>query len=309
MDNASIARFRRWGLAAPLFLLAGPAQAKECVVGKPCGDTCIEVADTCHVGAGTVQPRYSTERNVGAPVIGAYLDSYYAEKERLETAKAARDDNNNPGYRYDAGFAAMDEWGKAEEERMAKMQRLMDAGKRAVDEGDYGTSAAMYANAAFVPWCMLFPKDDDLGQHVVAAYGAGVAYEAAGNMRRATDYYILSMVMGDGWKPKRHNQAEVTTELIRELRKRAEEAIGAPPFPGIDPKPRCKSYIEPDGDRGQPFAKGEKFYPAFADGEWVWGWHDIGDTTIGEWVKEKCLFGGIEKAPDVVRLEYRAAGE
>ena len=33
-----------------MVLVAAPAAAeKRCVVGKPCGETCIEVTDTCHI--------------------------------------------------------------------------------------------------------------------------------------------------------------------------------------------------------------------------------------------------------------------
>lgn len=41
----------RWLVVVMSFLLVVPALADVCRVGKPCGNSCISVHDTCHIGS------------------------------------------------------------------------------------------------------------------------------------------------------------------------------------------------------------------------------------------------------------------
>ena len=71
-----------------LMLLAPRAQAKNCLKGKPCGNSCISMNDVCHVGAGSASTALDTRRTEG-PTLGQRIKENLRGAAR-ETRGAAR---------------------------------------------------------------------------------------------------------------------------------------------------------------------------------------------------------------------------
>lgn len=296
-----------WAVCAPLLVFSVRGHAKDCSIGKPCGDTCIEATDTCHVDASAVQPYYDSSRDLGPPAAGAYLDAYYAEKERLSTqmATAAPD--------YSSYWAARAQ--AASDAVMAHRSAMHDYVDRAVDAlnaHDYALAADISGEGAAYRWMPVSDEDDFMG-HLICIQSHAIAMLKLGKTDDAMRWYVYAAAFGDGLYPKPENLNSEYRAAVTKFREESEQVVGPSPFGYVPAKRGCKTFVAPDkkSERGWDFGEGDVFSPGFAAGGWVWGWHKLAgkEKVVGEWVSEPCIFRGLAKKPDVVRLVPLARDE
>jgi hypothetical protein len=251
-----------------LFLLA--ADAKDCTIGKPCGDTCIEQSDTCHLSEAAVQDRFEGAARLAGttPAFVNSVEALLAERARQNLGAWA--DDRSRVYAF------------AERAREAE-----EAAKRA----DLNRSIEVYFEALKLPRPLEYAVLEDDVQRFSARHSLARVLRDTGHNASAKRLYgdaIASGIFLRDDAPLNTSQRQLVEGTMRRIASEV-DSKGYPLFEANG----CPVRLFQGGRSHHVgrIARGETMRVFSTDGKWRWGiaLDENGRARLHGWVDGECL--------------------
>lgn len=274
-----------------LWFVSTAAVAKDCTIGKPCGDTCIELSDTCHIERSVVQSYYGTTRDPGPDALSSTLRSFEEERSTSQASASPAEPRanyllDNPNT-YDAPVRRPPADEDAQRRHLFAAYR--GAGRTAYESDNYAAAVVNFRLAAAVPLPESATVEDKLLRED-NFYNLGVALEADGQPVGAAQAYSASAVLADLVAAESGPGTDTGFRATMVRRSAIEALKDSTAVETLDVLPACGVFTDMDPRSEAGTFDGSRFRPSLVVGDWVWGLRvSEGSVASPAWASRRCV--------------------